>query len=173
MPTGVYVRKPRPLANPLPRFWKYVKKTPTCWLWQRGTARRGYGRFWWNGKSVVASRFIYERTFGVFPPHLFVCHRCDNPTCVRPDHLFLGTQAQNIQDAVKKGRRTACLPPPHVTGEKHGQAKLTLADVAEIRRLYTRNAAPDPSPTSLRALGRKYGVSKYAIWSIIHGKTWR
>lgn len=99
------------------RFWHYVEKTPTCWLW-RGTLsnRRDYGQFSvtrekHGDQDIPAHRFAYELAYGVSPAELFVCHRCDVPLCVRPDHLFLGTNADNIADMIAKGRNSK--------GEKH------------------------------------------------------
>src|SRR5712692_6314112 len=109
MPTGVYERKPRELPDPLQRFWRFVDRTGECWLWTGGT-RKGYGRFWADQKSVPAHRYIYERTYGPLKATQIVCHRCDHPLCVRLGHLFAGTMADNIHDAIHKGR----FDPQHI-----------------------------------------------------------
>lgn len=93
-----------------PRFWKYVSKTPTCWNWtgpKTGSGRVRYGQFMWSAKYRTpqkAHRVAWELAFGPIPSDRQINHRCDNPICVRLDHLYLGTQLQNMQDAAKKSR---------------------------------------------------------------------
>ena len=107
------------------RFWGHVAKSPDCWVWTAYRNHDGYGRFWLNGKSVTASRYSYELENGPIPGGLIVCHRCDTPACVRPDHLFLGTQADNISDAFSKGRKVA--PAGRYAGRTHCERGHELA----------------------------------------------
>jgi len=97
-----YQKDPRSLAE---RFWEKVSKTATCWLWTAGSQKAGYGRFKVNGKLQGAHRVAYELTNGPIPAGLVLCHRCDNPQCVNPAHLFPGTHGDNARDAIQKGRR--------------------------------------------------------------------
>jgi len=136
------------------RFWAKVKKTPTCWLWQRALDEWGYGRFGGGSAHRVAWRFAY----GPVPKGLQVLHRCDNPPCVRPDHLFLGSQADNMADMVVKGRA--------LRGERNPNAKLTWEAVRAIR-------AQHAAGVSKHSLSRQFGVDRTVITSIVDGLTWK
>ncbi len=99
------------MTNNMPieqRFWIKVKKTETCWEWQSILNKYGYGVFCKGphgpGSRYMAHRIAYELTYGAFDKALFVCHKCDNRRCVRPDHLFLGTQKDNMRDCCRKNR---------------------------------------------------------------------
>jgi HNH endonuclease len=118
------------------RFWNKVKKTNTCWLWTAGQQGNGYGTFRTKNprRHVLAHRMAWELTYGPIPEGKQVCHHCDTRHCIRPDHLFLGTQCDNIRDAFRKGR----FPVNHGKwnkGEVNGSAKLTAADVTKIRSM--------------------------------------
>jgi hypothetical protein len=98
------MRKSR-VAPPEVRFWDFVEKTSECWIWTGGNTPRGYGIFCPTGsKKMYSHRFSYELHIGRIPNGMFVCHACDNPACIRPDHLFLGTARDNTMDMVTKGR---------------------------------------------------------------------
>lgn len=85
-------------------FWAKVEKTATCWLWKAQQTHNGYGRFWLKGKLQRAHRVSWQLHFGDIPLNQFVLHRCDTPQCVNPEHLFLGTQQDNVNDRERKGR---------------------------------------------------------------------
>jgi hypothetical protein len=87
----------------LSSFWDKVSKGDGCWLWL-ANAPTSYGMFWNGQRNIYAHRFAYEATYGEIPPGMCACHRCDNPKCVRPDHLFLGTRKDNTRDMIAKGR---------------------------------------------------------------------
>lgn len=154
------------------RFWAKVVKFDSCWIW-RGIWSNHYGHIKLNGKDVAAHRLSYELTNGPIPEGMFVCHTCDNRSCVRPDHLFLGTPRDNIQDASRKGRLPtgersyARLRPELVKrGITHYKARLTEGDVRHIRDRYAAGA-------SQKALARTYRVTQANISAIVQGKTWR
>lgn len=136
------------------RFWAKVQKTDSCWNWTAGK-NKGYGQFKVFGKMILTHRFSYELHYGAIPAEMLVCHRCDNPVCVRPDHLFLGTHIDNMNDREQKGRSTF--------GVKNGNAKLTEEKVKEIRVLNL----------SRGEIAERYGVSQVQIGRIRSGKQWK
>jgi hypothetical protein len=155
-----YAFRKRPLAE---RFWEKVEKTDGCWLWAGSKRKTGYGSFS-VGPSVSegAHRVAYRLAFGPVPDGCFVLHRCDNPQCVRPDHLFLGSHLDNMADMRAKGRQ----PKPDHHGEKNATAKLTESAVREIRQLFRSGKA------SVKAVAAEYGVTEGAIRHILSGLTW-
>lgn len=134
-----------------------------CLIWIGDKDPGGYGRIRYQGaKGYLAHKLVYELINGKVPTGLVVMHACDNPSCVEISHLSVGTQKQNVQDSVSKGRAI------RAKRSKHGMAKLTENQVAEIRAKYkygtTRSGA--------FALAREYGVSSGTIWEIAHNKSW-
>lgn len=95
------------------RFWRRVDKSGDCWLWTGGIAANGYGKLSREYKKLYAHRVAHELINGPIPDWMHVCHRCDNPKCVNPTHLFLGTRSDNMQDCLKKGRMTNNKPKTH------------------------------------------------------------
>jgi hypothetical protein len=160
-------------TDPLARFWSKVDRTGECWTWTAGCTPNGYGKFSPTPKVAIgAHRWIYEQLRGPIPDGLFVCHRCDNRPCVRPDHLFLGTNSDNLLDASAKGRAAAGdrhgnrLHPERVhRGEQCWNTPFTADQIRAIRR----RRAGGEKPGKLAA---EFGVSYQTIRNIIVGKTW-
>ena len=139
------------------RFWAKVLKTNDCWLWTGGSDSSGYGAIKTAKGMSIASRVSFELSVGSIPEGQCVLHRCDNPKCVKPDHLFLGTVGDNNRDRHRKGRTRAS------SGELHGISKLSDAGVRIIRC----------SPLSTKELAAIFCVSKDAINSARNNKTWK
>lgn len=128
-----------------------------CHLFYGTPDHSGYGKFKWRGVQIFAHRTAWELTFGPIPPGLCVCHRCDNPPCVNPDHLFLGTRYDNNKDRSRKGR-TSRMP-----GSKHWHAKITEEQARQIQQ----STLPGPELMSL------YKLSKAQISAIRTGRSWK
>lgn len=142
-------------------FWKYVSpgETDECWEWQGPiVGGRGYGKFQSSGETLSAHRVSYELHHGPISDGMCVCHTCDNPSCVNPHHLFVGTPADNMADKVRKGR--------HRRGEETRSAKLTRKDVIKIRSLASAGL-------SNSEIARRFPVSRRNIRFIVERKTWR
>ena len=148
-------------TKPLDRFWQLVDKSAgddACWTWQGNTEDNGYGLFRWNRRNHGAHRIAYMLTHGAMPVGLNVCHSCDNPPCVNPAHLFLGTHTDNMADKTAKERMAR--------GESHGCAKLTEDDVRAIRSRYQFRKV------TYKQLAAEYGVVPYTILEIVQRKSW-
>lgn len=146
-------------GDPVARFWSYVKKTETCWLWVGAKGPRGYGLFRLQGPGAMSKthRLSWEWSNGPIPAGLGVLHKCDTPACVNPAHLFLGTQKDNMADCARKRRMPL--------GERRHGAKLTVASVIRIRELVM-------SGRSMAGLAREYSVAISTIQSIVHRRKW-
>jgi hypothetical protein len=138
---------PKSIAD---RFWAKVDRSGDCWVWTASKAHGGYGKFNALGVTVRSHRFAYELEHGPIDADLFVCHHCDNPPCVRPSHLFLGTAMDNIVDKVRKRRA-------------RGASTLSDADVCEVRRLFASGVATRPE------LARQFRVGLTTIRRITVG----
>lgn len=155
------MRKTRPEAE---RFWSKVdRQNPDeCWEWQAARMPDGYGAFGRTGSgsgSVRAHRWSYENAYGAIPEGMHICHHCDNPPCVNPAHLFVGTRNDNMRDMVAKGRSRK--------GERHNQVQLTESQVLEIRREW---AAGGQTQTQIAV---RFNTNKANVSQIVRGKKWQ
>ena len=118
------------------RCMSKVNKTESCWLWTAAKQSDGYGTFWKDGKLTVAHRVAWEETFGHIPNGLQVLHKCDVRLCVNPSHLFLGTQADNLQDAVNKGRLdlSACGKRRSLTALRNNKGKFANSVTLKVTK---------------------------------------
>mgnify|MGYP001586741605 CR=1 FL=1 len=166
MPGAIFLRQPEPINQ---RFWsKVIKNESGCWGWSGQIQTDGYGIIGVKRRSLAlrynlyAHRLSWGIHFGSIPKGLFVCHQCDNPPCTRPDHLFLGTNADNMRDSKQKGRQKNIPGRRHI-GENNGYAKLTWKAARAIRT----------SNESCAKLGRRFGVDKTCVSRIRRGISWR
>lgn len=145
------------------RFWPKVQKSDTCWIWLGSRAGGGYGRINIDGTNKPAHQIAWEMENGPLPEGQEICHICDNPPCVRPSHLFAGTRKENVQDMIRKGRRS---PLASGKGDRHGMAKLTTEKVTVIIQRYSVGESP-------KALAEEFGISRAHLHGIVKGRTWR
>lgn len=154
----------------LDEFWSQIRiAAPNeCWEWTGYLDPKGYGRTKYHGRLWFAHRLAYTLVKGEIPQDQFACHSCDNPRCCNPDHIWPGTNAENTKDRHQKGRDARGLsngantqPELHPRGEQHGMAKLSDAQVAEIRDLY------ETGNFMKRTLARRFGVSDSQIGNIL------
>lgn len=137
---------------------KTVNPETGCWEWSACVQGNGYGRVRYQGKTHHAHRLMFTLAFGKDPGPLDVCHSCDVRHCINPSHLFLGTRAENMADAVRKGR--------HSRGEKHPHSKLSQQLIQIAKRLRS-------SGISYTVIGSALGVSRVAVSLALRGKTWK
>lgn len=141
------------------RIEKKVEKIPEagCWIWTGATQVRGYGEIISNNKKYLAHRASYEAFIGKIPKNMNVCHSCDNVFCVNPNHLFLGTQKENLQDMAKKGRSTL--------GSKNPKAKLNEDNIHAVKTLLKMN-------WKCASIARMLNVSASCISAIKRNERW-
>lgn len=163
-------------------FWLKVEMGDGCWNWMGTKNNSGYGVFRIRGKVIRAHRYSFEIFYGPIPVGKFICHHCDNPACVSPKHLFVGTAKENSADMMKKGRNMHVVKPwtlPHGDrngtrtrpdtvrkGEKIEWHKLTADEVVQIRERYW-------SGETAIVLGKEFGVYKSTIYKAVYGFKWK
>ena len=140
------------------RFFSKVNKIENgCWEWTASKNQWKYGMFNINKKTLQAHRLSYLFHYGPYDNNLLVCHKCDNPSCVNPEHLFLGTNKDNMRDMANKARKK---------GEKHPNSKLTDNEVIEIKKLILEDY-------NIKNIAEKYGVAEFTIKSIKYNLSWK
>ncbi|WP_223643966.1 HNH endonuclease [Corallococcus sp. EGB] len=189
--------KPRKRRNIAERFWEKVRKGEGCWEWTLAHLR-GYGVFTANGKHLRAHRVAWELTNGPIPEGVLVCHHCDNPGCVRPDHLFLGSNADNNADRDSKGRQARgakVVPRTLPRGDEHWTRRqpdrLQRGDANPSRRLREKLKRGESHPNAkltrevvleiraahaegvlAKALAERFGVSRHLIYRVVKKTLW-
>ena len=159
---------PQPTPRDAARFWSKVQcgAPDECWTWIGPHDRQGYGKLsigGRKGRNWPAHRLAWTMARGAIPAAMCVCHRCDNPPCVNPAHLFLGTKADNTRDCVRKGRNKY----PVMRGEQNPHARFTEREVQLVRLLCGRIGL------SHGEVAGRYGVTRQAVSRIVAGEVWR
>jgi hypothetical protein len=140
-----------------------IPKESGCVEWSGWKNQYGYGCFHVDGRDILVHRWAYADKHGPIPNGLFACHRCDNPSCVNPDHIFLGTQKDNLQDAGRKGRMNKTIK---ARGEKHGNATLKNDQVRDMRRLYDKGV-----PT--KDIAAQFGCRYSHVYAVVTKITYK
>ena len=141
-----------------------INPDTNCWNWQGTVNLQGYATMGINRKTRLVHRVLYQLLGNTIPSKMLLCHHCDNPKCVNPNHLFVGTQSDNMKDSFNKGR----IKPPIISlyGEKNGMCKLTQDQVLEIRSLSSRGL-------SYSVIASKFHISPSHAGHIITGSRWQ
>lgn len=149
--------------DPTVRFWKKVNiQLDACWEWQASKFKNGYGQFFDGKNKICAHRYSFKIANGDVSDDLKVCHTCDNRGCVNPDHLFVGTQKDNIHDMIKKGRKVTA----DTSGSLNGRANLFEQQVLEMRSLYNKG-------TSIAEIARRFDTSETQTARIVKLQSWK
>lgn len=148
----------RPPISIATRFWSKVSKTGACWLWTGALDKDGYGHIWTGKRSPSANRISYEINIGPIPAGMSVCHTCDNPQCVNPAHLFLGTNLDNINDRIQKSR---C-----ARGARVGNSKLTDNIVEQIKEKFNTGSA-------MSNIAKEFNLQLQHVRLIVKSKIWK
>jgi hypothetical protein len=135
-----------------------VNPVSGCWEWTGANTTGGYGKIWLNGRHIGTHRAMYVHAVGAIPDKNDVCHHCDNPPCINPEHLFVATRLENIQDSMQKGRRAF--------GERSGMAKLTDANVLHARVRYANG-------DRIADLAREFDVGWCTMAKAVKGHRWK
>lgn len=159
---------PRPFANghhlqekAIDRLWRQIVKDPItgCWNWTGASNRYGYGRMSVFGKRTLTHRLSWEYHYGPIPSGMNILHKCDNPACCNPEHLFIGTQQDNIADMHQKGRDRS------LSGESSAKARLSAEQVRQIRSMYASGVSPS-------AIGDQFGIKRCHVCNIAKRRIW-
>jgi hypothetical protein len=142
------------------RFIAKVRKTEGCWIWIACRNPKGYGLFGTGPQSRLAHRVSYSLFVGPIPDGLLILHKCDNPRCVNPEHLYVGTHNDNSRDMMERGRGS------FVGGEENPHAKLAKEEVSQIRNAYKRGGI------SYQKLSNIFGIWPGHLWRIVNNKAW-
>lgn len=155
------MRTGRP-ASTVEHFWSKVdvREEDECWEWRGGKDSDGYGGVRVGNRDYRAHRYSWMINYGDIPKNFLVCHKCDNPPCINPKHLFLGTHKDNVNDMISKGRRI------YQKGEERYNSKLTWVKVSEIRTLVKT------TDLSQSKIAKLYNISEALVSGIVNNKTW-
>ncbi len=156
------------------RFFRFVQKTDTCWMWTGTTLSFGYGHFRGdNKKLILAHRFSWQMSHGPIAENMCVLHKCDVPSCVNPSHLFIGTRADNVADMMSKGRHVArsgdqngarLHPERILRRERHPASKVTPESASQIKAIYL------DGNHSQTEIGNMFSLSQQTVSNVICGK---